>query len=467
MIIKGTSRAAPDKLAKHLLRADTNERVEVLEFYSADSDLAETLREWQLLASGTHGTKGLYHANIDPDARYAMTPEQWQRAVDVLEAELGFNGQPRVIVLHEKYGRQHLHVVWQRTDVDTMTLRSDSWNYLAHERASMALEKEFGHEHVPGKHAKRDRDKQPEFPRAETTHDEWQQSERSAIHHKERKAAIAKLYEQSDTGTALKAALEHAGYILAQGNQRDFVIVDADGQIHSLGRQLKGIKAKELRDFMANVDREKLPTAEQAKELQIENEKKRQAEPQSTEQPTPSAPEKLALTSEEIAALERAVADRHAKEAQKLKNLQSAERNQLRSVLDIEIAQKLADTDTMQAAERKRQHKKIYPEHVGIAGFIEAVIDRLNPKAAADAKAERDRQWEALIARQQEQRTDQRDSLNHTKHQEIDNLDERHAQKLREHELQSDNDLARYIREEENARRFLAEARERQKQLED
>ena len=125
------------------------------------------MRDWQLISAGTRGALGLYHANISPDARYAMTPEQWQRAVDVLEKELGFDGQPRAVVVHEKHGRQHIHVVWQRTDIDTMTLVSDSFNYVAHERASMALEREFGHEHVPGKHAKRNREKQPEFPKEE------------------------------------------------------------------------------------------------------------------------------------------------------------------------------------------------------------------------------------------------------------------------------------------------------------
>ena len=207
MIIKGGSRAAPNQLGKHLLRTDTNERVEILELQSPTGDLTEALRDWQVLADGTRGTKGLYHANIDPDARYKMTPEQWQRSVDVLEEKLGFQGQPRAIVLHEKEGRQHIHVVWQRTDVETMTLCSDSQNYQKHEEASLALEQEFGHEHVPGKHAKRDRKKQPEMPKAEITHAEWQQIDRTGLDPRERKDAITRLYEQSDNGNALKAAL--------------------------------------------------------------------------------------------------------------------------------------------------------------------------------------------------------------------------------------------------------------------
>src|ERR1700687_3138693 len=158
MIIKGGSRAAPGQLALHLPRPDTKERGEILELQSPAPSLPEAFRDWQILTEGTRGTKGLYHANIDPAKDYTMTRDQWQRSVDILEKELGLEGQPRAVVMHEKYGREHIHVVWARTDIDRMVLRSDSQNYLAHERASLALENDFGHEPVPGKHAKRDRE---------------------------------------------------------------------------------------------------------------------------------------------------------------------------------------------------------------------------------------------------------------------------------------------------------------------
>src|SRR5208282_3833024 len=188
--------------------------------------------------------------------------------VDVLEKELNLEGQPRAIVMHEKFGREHIHVVWARTDIDRMVLRSDSQNYLAHERASQRLELEFGHEPVPGKHAKRDRDKQPEFPRAEANQAEWQQGERTGIDLPARKDQIPALKHACDSGRTLTTALEEQGYILAKGDRRDFVIVDETGSIHSLGRQIRDIKAAELREFMKAVDRESLPTAAQAKELQ-------------------------------------------------------------------------------------------------------------------------------------------------------------------------------------------------------
>ncbi|MEJ1960029.1 MAG: relaxase/mobilization nuclease domain-containing protein [Gammaproteobacteria bacterium] len=266
MIIKGGSRGGPKQLARHLLRTDTNERVEVLELHSPLNDLGEAFRDWQFLSTGTRGFKGLYHVNIDPAAQYEMTPAQWKRAVDVLEETLGFTGQPRAVVMHEKNGRQHIHVVWQRTDIDTMTLRSDSKNYRAHEVASLALEQEFGHEMVPGKHAKRDREKQPEPPRQAFNHASWQQAERTGVDPRDRKDVITALYRQSDNGHALKVALEEEGYILAQGD-RGYVIVDTAGAIHALARQT-GMRKKELEAFMSDVTLASLPLAEEAQALQ-------------------------------------------------------------------------------------------------------------------------------------------------------------------------------------------------------
>ena len=175
MIIKGGSRSGPKQLAAHLLRTDTNETVRILDdTYSVSGDLTEALVDMQTLTMAVRGTKGLYHANIDPEAHYEMTDEQWFRAVDVLEKELGLDGQPRVVVMHEKKERQHLHVVWAHTDMEQLKLRSDSMNYPAHERASLALELEFGHEHVPGKHAKKHLNRDQPTPVAEMNHAEWQ-----------------------------------------------------------------------------------------------------------------------------------------------------------------------------------------------------------------------------------------------------------------------------------------------------
>jgi hypothetical protein len=57
--------------------------------------------------------------------------------------------------------------------------------------------------------------------------------------------------------------LGNHGFTLAKGDRRDFIVVDQVGGIHSLGR-CTGAKAAEVRSRMAEIDREALPTVEQA-----------------------------------------------------------------------------------------------------------------------------------------------------------------------------------------------------------
>jgi hypothetical protein len=464
MIIKGGSRAAPDQLARHLQRQDTNERVEILELQSPASGLRDAFRDWQTLSEGTRGFKGLYHANIDPAADYAMTPDQWQRAVGLLEKELGFEGQPRAVVMHEKHDRQHIHVVWARTDIDTMTLCPDGNNYLAHERASQALELEFGHEQVPGKHAKRDREKQPEFPKAEYNQAEWQQGERQGRDPAARKDQITAIRQAADSGQAFKAALEEQGYMLAKGDRRDFVIVDQTGAIHSLGRQIRDLKAAALREFMKDIDRESLPTAAQAATLQKQRQKEAK-QAQKSEEPVNKPPDGEPDPSQaQTEDLRKASAERQAREAAEMRERHEAELRHTRDILDREIGEKLADRDAMQEAARARFQRENAPPRTGFDRLIGAVQRWWNPKLAREQEAGRQRRQQEMENRQTKERADYAALLKQARDLDLENLIERHAQQLRDHAYRTQEDLDRHIRERETARRLLAEIEERERQ---
>ncbi|MFD1914005.1 relaxase/mobilization nuclease domain-containing protein [Halodurantibacterium flavum] len=472
MIIKGGSRGGPGQLAAHLQRTDTNERVEVLELHAGTDDLTAAFRDWQTLSEGTRGTKGLYHVNIDPDARYDVTRDQWARAVDVLERELGLQGQPRAVVMHEKKGRQHIHVVWQRTDIETMTLRDDGFNYLAHERASQRLEREFGHEPVPGKHAKRDRKKQPDFPRAEVNHAEWQQAERAGLSVADRRAQIAALKESCDSGAAFKAALAEAGYVLAKGDKRDFVLVDAAGETYSLGRELK-MKAAEVRAFMAEVDRDALPAAREAAAMQRARAETALAAPEPLRVPEQSpAPDHPSPAEDPVPAPEEtrkpdldpavsaALAAREERDRAKLAEWHEAETRQLDYVLSREIDEKLAGLDRQHTAERERLKREQREAAGGIEGFIEALQNRLNPGRGAEKLAERKKEWRQLHARQARERADMEVLLAQDKAEEIAALHERHAQQRREQDAGFAADRQRYAEDAARAERLLRQIEE-------
>jgi len=301
MIAKGAARNNPRQLAVYLMRVErysTGEPVVLLEFQSAwakdlnfekgpgdvwqissplvlqkmAAKLIEAFRDWQVLTEGTkQGRDGLYHAEVSPAPEYAdkMTPEQWKRAADILGEELGLGGQPRAIVLHGGTdGRKHMHVVWARTDIDEMKIISDGYNFVAHEKASHRMELEFGHEFVPGKHDKRDRSIQEEFPRQDYDFAEAQMAERAGKTVAERKAEIRALQAAAANGQEFKKALEDAGYMLAQGD-RGYIVVDEAGAFSALTRNLQGVMKKaEVEAFMADVPLAQLPTIDEAKTLQ-------------------------------------------------------------------------------------------------------------------------------------------------------------------------------------------------------
>jgi hypothetical protein len=395
-----------------------------------------------------------------------MTADQWKIAVDRLEKELGLDGQPRAVVMHEKHGRQHIHVVWQRTDIDTMTLVPDGYNYVAHERASLALENEFGHEHVPGKHAKRDRAKQPEFPQEKINHAEWQQAERAGIDPRQFKATITALYQHSDSGQAFQAALDERGLIVAKG-RRDYVIVAEDGQVYSLARQ-SGVREKDLRAFMADVERESIPTVEEAKARQEERSRtlEKKAPAESLEAPPPPTPQPAGPTKEETAALERAVRERHAEEGKQLRLRQEAEYKQTAHVLEEESREKLGHFDALQQAARERFFRETDRAKTGFDGFIDAIKEKLNPRQAGEDARARKEAADVFLRRQKKEREDRIARLRDAERADLADLTERHQQQQREHSFRYDENRARHLRELDAAANRLAEIEERRRQEE-
>ncbi|MFT2096711.1 relaxase/mobilization nuclease domain-containing protein [Acidiphilium multivorum] len=268
MIIKGGTRAGGADLGVHLNRTDTNERVRVLELRGvAGVNLDQALREMEAFGAGTRCKSPLYHANIDPRADERLTPEQWGRAVDALEAKLGFTGQPRALVQHVKEGREHVHVVWSRIDIERNRAIPDSHNYRKHEEVARVLEREFGHERVQGAHVEREG---KERPARTPSHAEMQQAERSGLDPKAIKAEITVLWRQTDSGKAFAGALAEAGYILARGDKRDFIVIDQAGESHSLARRIDGVKAADMRARLSDIDQATLPDARGARAEQAQ-----------------------------------------------------------------------------------------------------------------------------------------------------------------------------------------------------
>jgi len=506
VIVKGASRSGPHQLAIYLMRVgryDTGEPTHLLDFQSiraigvdannrerTSAELGEGFRDWQSSVEATQrGRDGLYHCEISPEARYAreLTKKDWLRLADIAGEELGLDGQPRAVVLHAgKDGRPHLHVVWERTDLEKMKVISDAYNYIAHERASQRMELEFGHEIIPGKHAKRDRKKQPEFPRQKLTQDEDQYQKRSGLSKEERVEEIKALHASADNGPALKAALEDAGYILAKGD-RGYVVVDQKGG-HSVLSRNTGLKKKEIEAFMAGVELDKLPTIEEAKAVQSERRKtvsksnvaKSDGPAVPDKQPDLSAeasakgeekgveaskflpPQTIQQQSQplqaqedaELEALKKALAERQAKEVQKWADYHALELRRCEFDQEILVKGKTADFDAMQQQERDRLKSRHAEQRTGIKGIIDAIQNRWNPTLGAEKAKERRREIAQLKRRQDKERKDYLALLEQSRQLEIENLKERQALRNHDEELKRAKEQERYIREHHEAKRL-------------
>ena len=252
MVIKGSARSGPAELAVHLQRTDTNERANILEMWGvASTSLADALHELDALGAGARSKRTLYHAQINSRENELLDEIQRRRSVARLGQELGLAGQPYVLVEHVKKGRQHFHVVWSRIDLDTMTAIPDSHNYRRHELVSRELEREFQHQRVQGVHI--EREGKPRPPRTPALA-EMRQAERSGMTPQQAKELVTECWRQTATGHEFMRHLEKAGFILARGDRRDFVLIDQHGEIHGLTRRVAGAKAADIRERMADLD---------------------------------------------------------------------------------------------------------------------------------------------------------------------------------------------------------------------
>ncbi len=271
MNIKGKSRAGGRELADHLLNGEKNETVQILSVNGTVSmELHGSFQEMEATASGTRCKKPLYHAKISPDPKEpAMTPEQWTRAIEALREQLGLTDHAYAAVLHRKYGkahpeilREHVHVVFNRINPDTMLAMHDGHNYRQHEIVARKLEQEFGHARIQGAHIGREES----VERPQRTPPDWamQQAAKSGIQPRDVADTVKQLWKEADSPRSFAASLPKEGLTLALGS-RDLVVLDQAGDVHTLARCLN-LRVADIRERLAGIDRLKVPTVEQARE---------------------------------------------------------------------------------------------------------------------------------------------------------------------------------------------------------
>ena len=270
MILKGSQRAGGRDLATHLSNEYDNERIELASVRgTVADDLHGALAEYEAVAAGTRCVKPLYSLSINPSA--PLSRAQYMAAVDHIEDKLGLNGQPRAIVFHVKDGREHCHVVWSRIDIDNMKAIPISHDHMKLRTCARELAHAYGLTLPHGLAEDRGDarfEKTPEISFAEKA-----MAEASGITPEARRSAITALYQTSDNAESFRVGLERAGYVLAQGERRAYVVVDRAGHVHALARQIDGVKTRELKARLAGLPPVNLPDVEQARAQQAEHDK--------------------------------------------------------------------------------------------------------------------------------------------------------------------------------------------------
>lgn len=266
MVPKASQRANGQQLAIHLLNAHDNERVEVADIRGAIArDLPGAFDEWHAVSRVTRCKKYLYSLSINPDpAQGALTRRQYKDYIARVESKLGLSGQPRAIVFHIKEGREHCHVVWSRIIADQRKAVP-----ISHDKLTLlTITRDFAKDHgivltenmqPPVKAS----DRAP--PDSVSLH-ERQQQERTGISKNDRVAEITGLWQETTAGKDFVDGLNSAGYRLARGDSVPYAVIDRYGEIHSLPRQVKGARTKEIRARLAEYPPDSLPAASAVKD---------------------------------------------------------------------------------------------------------------------------------------------------------------------------------------------------------
>ena len=241
MILKGSQRAGASQLANHLLNANDNDHVTIHEVsgFMVD-DVYGAFREIEAVSQGTQCQQYMFSLSLNPPPSVEVSTQQYEDTVARIEKELHLDGQPRVIVFHEKENRIHAHAVWSRIDAQAMKAIPMSFfkNKLMEISRDIYLENDWLLPKGFMDHEKRDPLKY--------SLEEYQQAKRMDQNPKLVKRILKTCWEQSDNRNSFEAVLKRQGFFLARGERRGILAVSMTGEPLSLSRWL-GVNAKDLK----------------------------------------------------------------------------------------------------------------------------------------------------------------------------------------------------------------------------
>ena len=285
MIAKGNFHSGGVKLATYLVKGHPGERGELVDMrgFGAVSDLRQGFRDEQIKArDGTKAEAPFFHVQFRAapgEGHLKLSRANWAEIADRCDRALGpvMSEQPRAVSLHinRKTGDMHLHIGYSlvretedgRLHVQKLGLYKNKLKHLARE-----LERDYGLTIVSN-------ERQPHDRARAAGRNELEESRRLGTNVREIRTAILDSLERSDGGKAFKAALEGRGFVLANADRRDcLIVIDEAGGLHPVNKKLSGLTLAETRARLGDLDRSQLPSVEQAKAMQAERQAAREAQ---------------------------------------------------------------------------------------------------------------------------------------------------------------------------------------------
>lgn len=258
MICKGNTHQNGVKLARYMMTGKGDERAEIFELRGfASGGIEEAFRSVHVMAEGTKCRQPFFHVQVRNQDLEELTREQWLRVANRIESRLGLTDQPRAICFHvdQITGQEHMHVAWSRIDMETM--RAVPLPFFKERLKSVARELEID---LGLARVKNER----EGPVMAPNRNEFEEARRLGVDIQAVRQGIRDCFDRSDCGRSFEAALAEQGWVLAQGDRRDFVVIDQAGGKHALGKRILGLSAAQTRDRLSDLDRDQLPTVEHA-----------------------------------------------------------------------------------------------------------------------------------------------------------------------------------------------------------
>jgi hypothetical protein len=262
MIAKGVIHRDGAILARYLVTGKARERAELWELRGfACTGIVAAFRSVHVIAAATKCVAPFFHLAVRNRDEERLDRSQWEYAANSIERMLGLTDQPRAVAFHtaEDTGHSHMHIVWSRINEETLTAKPLPFFKQRLKQVCRELEERFGLTPVPNQ-----REGSIRFA---PTRGEEEQARRLQVDVHATRETIRDCFERSDCGRSFRDALAQEGFVLARGDRRDFLVVDGAGGMYALGKRILGVSAAEIRNRLADLGRDHLPTLEQAREL--------------------------------------------------------------------------------------------------------------------------------------------------------------------------------------------------------